>query len=641
MIQVQDIHRLGSLVVVLAVLLVVSLGAVVTAQAEADPVDQLADKLEQPFDPHPRLFLTDPNLVDMAGKIEEDPLLGKIWDSIRMQADGMLELAPVERDQVGRRLLGVSRTVLKRVAYLAFAYRLSNDDVYLDRAEQEMLAAAGFTDWNPSHFLDVAEMTAALALGYDWLYKDLGEASREKIREAIVEKGLRASIDEEGWWVTTTNNWSQVSHGGLTMGALAVIEHEPELAGRVIRRTLENIHLPMDVYGPNGAYPEGPGYWAYGTNYNVLLIDALESALGSDFGLAGHQRFMASADYYLHVHGPTTKLFNYSDNSERSSLSPSMFWFASQLDRPELLWLERLKLKEWLEREQSAEGASDRLLPFLLIWASPLAEVPEPGALHYKDTGKAPVGIHRSGWDESASYVGIKAGQAKNHHGQMDTGSFVMEADGIRWAVDLGVQSYHGLEAVGIDLWNMNQRSSRWDVFRLNNLSKNTLVVDGQLQRVDGYAPITRFSEEPGNAHTVIDMGEVYAGQLAASERGVALLAGGEVIVQDEVTALDNRAEVRWGMVTEAEVEIVDGQRAVLSQGGERLGLHLLEPQGAILEIYETAEPPAEHDEPNPGTQMIGFKVTLDPNQQRRLVVQLNPGGLAESMAEDKPLEEW
>ena len=31
-----------------------------------------------------------------------------------------------------------------------------------------MLTAARFEDWNPSHFLDVAEMTFALAIGYDW-----------------------------------------------------------------------------------------------------------------------------------------------------------------------------------------------------------------------------------------------------------------------------------------------------------------------------------------------------------------------------------------------------------------------------------------------------------------------------------------
>ena len=37
-----------------------------------------------------------------------------------------------------------------------------------------MLEVSSFTDWYPKHFLDVAEMTTALALSYDWLYHDSG-----------------------------------------------------------------------------------------------------------------------------------------------------------------------------------------------------------------------------------------------------------------------------------------------------------------------------------------------------------------------------------------------------------------------------------------------------------------------------------
>lgn len=72
---------------------------------------------------------------------------------------------------------------------------MTGDDQFKERAEQEMLAAAAFPDWNPSHFLDVGEMTAALAIGYDWLYDALPPASRAIIRQAIVEKGLKMGDD--------------------------------------------------------------------------------------------------------------------------------------------------------------------------------------------------------------------------------------------------------------------------------------------------------------------------------------------------------------------------------------------------------------------------------------------------------------
>ena len=72
-----------------------------------------------------------------------------------------------------------------------------------------MLAAARFNDWNPSHFLDVGEMTFALAIGYDWLFDQLDEPSRKEIRTAIVEKGLKIPFE------TKFNSWVRIA----TIGA--------------------------------------------------------------------------------------------------------------------------------------------------------------------------------------------------------------------------------------------------------------------------------------------------------------------------------------------------------------------------------------------------------------------------------------
>ncbi|MFO7775738.1 MAG: heparinase II/III family protein, partial [Candidatus Hydrogenedentota bacterium] len=616
-------------------------GAADGAAAQDDAAEQGRQAREEPVESHPRLFFSAGEAEQIRERNDSDPLLADAWSVLRDQADAMLDLDPIEREQVGRRLLGVSRTALRRVSYLAFAYRMTGEEAYLDKAEEEMLAAAGFSDWNPSHFLDVGEMTAALAIGYDWLYDDLSSESRETIREAIVDKGLQTSFDQAGWWVDATNNWSPVCHGGLTMGALAVMEDEPALAEDVIVRAMENIHRPMNAYGPNGGYPEGPGYWSYGTSFNVLLIDALASALGQDFGLSEHERFMASSSYYLHMHGPTLGYFNYSDNSESSSVNPPMYWFARKLDEPSLLWMEQRKLAEFVETTPSASGSGGRLFPFLLIWAPTFDTVDPPAELHYVDKGEPPVGVHRTAWDENATYIGIKGGSPSAPHGQMDVGSFVMDAQGVRWGVDLGVQSYHSIEAEGMNLWDTSQDGDRWTVFRWNNRSKNTLVVNDELQRVDGTAPIIAFSDEPPMPHTITDMSEVYEGQLAESVRGAALLENGAVVIQDELKASDDTAEVRWGMVTRADVEIVDSNQAILREDGEELGFHVLEGEGVSLEIYNTETPPKEYDHANPGTRMIGFTVNVEPDAEARFTVLLNPGGLAEDPPSISPLSEW
>ena len=94
----------------------------------------------------------------------------------------------------GRRLLSVSRQALKRVFYLSTMYRLEGDKRYSDRAVSEMLALCRFSDWNPSHFLDVGEMTMAVSIGYDWLHEVMSEAERAEIRESILSKGLPYSL---------------------------------------------------------------------------------------------------------------------------------------------------------------------------------------------------------------------------------------------------------------------------------------------------------------------------------------------------------------------------------------------------------------------------------------------------------------
>ncbi|MCA8975557.1 MAG: heparinase II/III family protein, partial [Planctomycetes bacterium] len=589
-----------------------------------------------------RLCLDAKGTADLKRRIAGSPILGRAMTYLEAGAEVIRAAAPVVRKKVGRRLLGVSRTCLKRVVHLAFVYRLTGDRRCLERAEAEMLAAAAFEDWNPSHFLDVGEMTAALAIGYDWLHDDLGADARRTIRAAIVDKGLRTSL-AGGWWVDTTNNWNQVCHGGLGLGALAVLEDEPDLAEQILARAVAKLPLAMREYEPDGAYPEGPGYWVYGTTYNVLLIDALRSALGTDFDLAQAKGFLPCADYFLHVTGPTGLFFNYSDCGARHGVSPAMFWFAARRDEPSLLFHERAALAQFLDTARPSAGDGDRLLPFLLIWAPAFDAPAEPRMRCWHADGRTPVAMLRSGWQEAATFFAIKGGSPGSNHAHMDIGAFVMDADGVRWAHDLGAQSYESLESRGIDLWGRGQSSERWTVFRLNNLSHNTLVVDGGPQRVKGSGAITRFSPVGPMPHAIVDLSHAHAGQLQRASRGIGLRPNRSVIVEDEIEALGEPAEtaVRWGMVTMATVARLDGAEAVLEQDGRRLMLQVLSPADVTLETYETERPPAAHDAANPGTRMIGFTVRLPAAARRRLTVLLTPGSAEIDRPVVVPLADW
>ena len=570
---------------------------------------------------HPRLFLARNDFERVQENIDADRLLGEYADRLSAETELLLETEPMERRQIGRRLLGVSRTCLGRVLRLSYAYRLTGRPEFADRAEQEMLSAAAFADWNPSHFLDVAEMTAALAIGYDWLHECLARSSRDTIRRAIVDKGLEPSLEADGW-ARATHNWNPVCNGSLTIGALAVLEEETELAAHIIQRALETVPLAMEAYGPNGAYPEGPGYWRYGTVFNVLMIDALESALGTDYGLSDHVPFMASANYYLHAHGATGQYFNYSDCGRKSGLAPAMFWFARRLDRPELLWMERRKLENLLNRSpKEGEGGiktGGRLMPMALAWSPPLEDVYEPQEKHYHDTGRNPVAMHRTGWLADDTYVGLKASSPAENHGHMDVGTFVLETGGVRWAIELGAESYHALESAGINLWDGSQEGDRWDIFRYGNHGHNTLVINGEKQRVDGRAPIAEF--DPENRRSVIDMTPVYAGRCASVRRSVELDDGGTVSVEDRLQAPDRDVSVRWAFLTRAEVKL-DGSVATLLQQGKHIAATVVSPEELDWQVLPT-NPSTRHESQNEGTRMLAFHVHIPAGEERQLRVE-------------------
>lgn len=580
-------------------------------------VDRL---LKQMDSSHPRLFLKAAGEKELVRSLSADPLRMKLRGVLLARADRVLEEAPVERVLEGRRLLGQSRKALGRVLHLGLAWRITGDAKYAARAKQEMLAAAAFSDWNPSHFLDVAEMTAALGTGYDWFYAVLREAEREAIRTAIVEKGLKPSLKVDHW-SKAKHNWNQVCNGGMVIGALAVAESEPQLASRMITRAVNTVPLAMQEYDPDGAYPEGASYWGYGTTFNVMLLSALESTLGTDFGLTKAPGFLATADYLLHVYGPTGEPFAYSDAGTRpAGLQAAMFWFAAKRGAPYLLWTEWAKWEQLPAEEQERRG--DRIDALLPLWLDPkLAKPPAPTALSWSGRGATPVAMHRTDWGPNAVYVGIKGGSPATNHAHMDIGTIVMDADGVRWADDLGMQDYNSLESKGVQLWSRGQDAERWKIFRLGTSAHSVLLVNGQQQRYDSQAPVTLH--KPGR--TVVHLTGTYAGLLARADRGIALQADRTVVVQDEFAAPANaEAAVRWAMVTRAEVTLDGPGTATLRRGGKTLRFQVVEPAAAELQIYST-EPPAATDAPNPGTRLLGFMVKLPAGTAGRVVVRMIP----------------
>ena len=604
---------------------------------------------------HPRLFISRTQIEDLKKQVENDPISKRLFETLKRKAEQFLKTKPVAYKLDGRRLLKQSRHCLEHLSTLSLVTLLTGDSRYSDWAIQEMEAVAEFPDWNPAHYLDVAEMTLALALGYDWLFDRLTAGQRQKIAKAILDKGINPSFDEVArekwwlWWITGTNNWAQVCHAGVAAGALALAEDEPELAERVIKRAVENMPRAAEAYAPDGAYAEGPTYWHYGTSFQVVLIDVLKSALGNDYGLADFPGFLDSSKYILQMTGPSGKYYNYADGRSTRSMEATLFWFARRLNDPSLLQADLAILDKFLAAyEQEDFNDHYRLLALSLLWWKPEFSARLSGQrnlpLHWMAAGGNPVSVHRSAWnDKNAVFVAIKGGSPSGSHAHKDAGSFILEAGGVRWIVDPGMQEYHTLESAGVDLWNMEDGSQRWEVFRIGTQGHGVLSFDGAQQLTKGKASIVRFQENGAAPHTVIDLTSIYEDQATRVWRGVSLSGEGTVHLQDEWTAGNAAVTVRWKIITEAEIT-VDGAAITLSHAGKRLRLHVLEPAGVKIKIIDISKPPLPYDAENPNAHIIAFECLTAAHQSG--TIRVTAALMDEKVQEtdhlpSKPLESW
>jgi hypothetical protein len=633
--------------------------ALVTTRATAQDtsnqvtIDDLQVRITAVAKTHPRL-IADATQLDALRASLADPssTRSSLAKAVLRHADLLADVPPIKRELEGRRLLGQSRRCLERILNLSMAYQLTGEQKYVRRGRREMLAVADFDDWNPSHYLDVAEMTLGMAIGYDWMFDALDDASRRTIRDAIKDKGVALPFTtSNNKWVRATNNWGQVCHCGMTAGALAILEDEPELAAKTVLNAIQNVPRSMKAFAPRGSYPEGPGYWAYGTSFNVLLLEMLAGVLGSDFELSQMAGFDETGQYPSLMTGPSGETFNYADGGAGRKPQSALYWFARRYHRPDWLLGENALVRAEIDSFEPRDAGSggNRLLALALLWMSPddeevdASEIRMP--LHWQSESSTPVAVHRSSWtDPRASFIGLKAGSPSAPHGQMDTGSFVLDADGVRWAMDLGAEGYHGIESRGMNLWSAAQDSDRWTIFRQSNAGHNTLVIDGKLQVAEGHAEIVKFSSQPDFPHSVADLSPVYRGQAENVRRGVALLPSREVVIQDELDGLTPGSRVRWGMITPSRVDSQTAATLQLTQENQQLKLTIVEPPGATWSIVNTEQPRHEWDSPNPGTQMVAFEVEAPSTGQLRVVVVATPGSCDAASGERftaTPLGDW
>lgn len=573
----------------------------------------------------PRLVLNAELEKLVKSKLKSDPVIQNMYNAIKLNAQEIQKKPLLERKLEGRRLLGVSREMLYRINMLGMVYRMEKDATILNRINKEVIAVCNFSDWNPSHYLDVAEMSMAVALALDWTAGKLPKTTIEQAKIALIEKGIKPSWPENGkdpGWAYGTNNWNQVCNGGMIAASIAIAEKDPELAAKTIHRALDGMVHSLVEYGPDGVYPEGSTYWAYGTSFSVLTSAMLESAFGTDFGLADYPAFKKSAIYRVLMNTPSGWYYNFADcGDKRSEVGDvTLAWFASKTGNKAFFEKERfLKPTANLGELSRVSGAA-------LVWMSQYEEKSEmkiPTA--WKGEGDNPIVIFTGEEnDPSGYYFGGKGGRATTSHGNMDAGSFIFELDGVRWSIDPGNQSYNQIEQAGFDLWGNCQDCQRWTLLTKNNYGHSTLTVNNALFINNGYANLEDF-KDGAKPEATFNMTPVYGENLKSATRRFVKEDNRSILIEDKFTVSQSTRNMVWQMMTTADVEIVKGG-AVLRQNGKELKLDNLSHPELNVSIVQLDPPPFYLDRKMDGLKRIEIQLPayLVKNNEAMLKVRLS-----------------
>ncbi len=535
----------------------------------------------------PRLVFNSSIEKNLKKKLKTDPVVQNMYKAIQLNAETIYEKPLLTRVVVGRRLLATSREMLWRVNMLGVVYRMEKDPKVLQRINDEVIAVCNFKDWNPSHYLDVAEMSMAVAFALDWTAGDLPRSTIGMAQTALIEKGINPSYNPDGntGWVTGHNNWNQVCNGGMIAASIAIAEKDPELAAKTIKRALDGMTHALIQYSPDGVYPEGSTYWKYGTSFSVVTAAMLESSFGTDFGIADYPAFKESAVFRYLMNTPSGWYFNFADCGDKRGESGdvTLAWFASKTGN-----------KAFFEKDRFLMPAEDmgklsRLGGASLVWLSQYEEkagIEMP--LAWKGDGSNPIVVFKGEENDPRNYYfGGKGGRATTSHGNMDAGSFIFELNGVRWVVDPGNQGYHELEKTGFNLWGNSQDSERWTLLTKNNFGHSTITVNDQLFINDGQATLIDF-EEGTNPKATFDLTAVYGENMKSANRTFLKDSPVSVIIEDQLETSEKTELMTWQLMTTADVKLVkDG--AVLIQDGKELKVENLshpELEFSVISLY-------------------------------------------------------
>lgn len=560
----------------------------------------------------PRMIHNAAGWAALKEQIATDPVLAKMFEALKASGEDLLldpGLTRINGDTGGEGPKAIYRIGL--LGALAFC---DGDLKWQDKGKQEVISLTdkvAFRDWHPDLVDNVTDMVIATALGYDWFRPALNAEQATTIRTFLTEKGIDALIahiegDEipesakgtSGGQTATKAKApakkaapkkddtkappdSKLVNAGaaLLLAAIALVDEEPQVAKKAADAGAKVFGKGITRFAPAGVWPEGLQAGESVVDYLAMLSHSLKAAAGRDLGLSLLEGIPQLGVARMHLTGPSGQTFNFGDAKSATSTRP---WIAT--------WLCGVHGNPGIPAVVAAgkQGVGSSYFGQVghFIYYNPhAAGTGTADTMDYSQPGGF-VAALRSGWEKTDCYIAVKGGENEDHTAQLDIGSFVLDAGGQRWGIELGAE---GERVNGAEVKPGADRTKRFELYIEGTKGQNTLVIDGN-QDMEAKARVLLGASTPEKGLAVIDMTKAYAKPAKDVHRGVMVVRGAKpyVVLQDDLL-MKNTGTINWRMHTMAEI-ITSENKATLKLGGKTLAATIVSPAGAKF----STEPPPE-----------------------------------------------
>lgn len=530
--------------------------------------EEIFDRIVKNGNIHPRIMADTERLAEVRENIDRYPVLRQWYESLMEKANGYLDAEALYYTKPdGIRLLSVSNEMVSRMQTLGLAYQMTGEAKYGEAAWRDLAAVSAFSDWNPSHYLDVGTMALGVSIGYSWFYDYLTDERKDAIVAGFEKNGLASyitAVDKRTWWTYVNSNWNPWCHGGMLSAIIAMSDRLDEDALYAVDRMFPYMEYLYGEFVPDGAWAEGTAYHATTLRYLSLWCETLETATGKDFGYWDLPGMDVTA-YFGEVLSGNGGVYNYGDNTETLNNCEAQEWFATKFADTGLA---QLRFDNML-----AKGFEPGLYDLLMTHPEHMGgTVAMELDTYYKNMNIVSM---RTSWDDASDgfFLAAKGGENGVSHFHYDQGGFVMDVGGVRFAYELGRESY-----------TVTQNDTKTYQYKKRAEGHNTYVINpdetpGQLS--NAVANVIGFESKEKGSYAVIDLSETYQEALDM-KRGFLLTNDRRtLVIQDEVT-LSALSEVYWFMHTQGDVTLSqDGKTAYITKSGVTIRLDILDSENA------------------------------------------------------------